>query len=339
MSPSSRSVPAQRRWLLLIHQLPAQPAYQRVKIWRRLQVVGAVAVKKSVYALPLSDDALEDFLWTAKEVEAAGGEVLVCEARLLQGTTDEQLGALFDAARTEDYHALKSEAQDLGRLLGKRRIAAAQITAAAGATRRLRKRFKEIVAIDFFGANGREAADGLLRDVEDRIMALTAPAAPAVGAAGLDAAVKPLRGRTWVTRRGVKIDRIACAWLIKRFIDPKAAFRFVDPALYRRAAGELRFDMADAEFTHRGDRCSFEVLLGEAGLGDPALAAIAEIVHDLDLKDGKFDRPEAEGVRQIVAGLVLTTDDDAARIRQAADMLDNLYRSFQQKPTRASARA
>ena len=110
------------RWLLLTHQLPPHPAYQRVKIWRRLQLVGAVAVKKSVYALPYSDDAREDFLWTAKEVEAGGGEALVCEARLLQGTTDEQLRALFDAAREADYAGLIDEARGVQKRLARRRL-------------------------------------------------------------------------------------------------------------------------------------------------------------------------------------------------------------------------
>jgi hypothetical protein len=333
VAPEKAAAAGSPRWLLLTHQLPPQPAYQRVKIWRRLQVVGAVAVKKSVYALPYSDDAIEDFLWTAKEVEAGGGEALVCEARLLQGMTDEQLRALFDAAREADYEALIAEGSGLQKRLTKRRIVPGELRAAAATVRRLRKQFKDIAAIDFFGANAREAADGLVRDLEARVASLAAPARPAKSApAGV--AREKLHGRTWVTRRGVKIDRVACAWLIRRFIDGKATFRFVDPGEYRHTQGELRFDMASAEFTHRGDRCSFEVLLTEARLADPALAAIGEIVHDLDLKDDKFGRPETEGVRHFVAGLVLATDDDHARIVQASALFDNLYRSFQQKPPR-----
>ena len=338
MTKTAPQPAAPPRWLLLIHQLPPQPAYQRVKIWRRLQSLGAVAVKKSVYALPMSDDSLEDFLWTAKEVEAAGGEALVCGAQLLQGTTDEQLRVLFDAARAEDYEGLVAEARVLHKQLSKRKVAPAQASTAAGAVRRLRKRFNEIADIDFFGANGREAADGLLRDVGGRLEALTAPRAPPAPMSEAPIPMQAFLGKTWVTRRGVKIDRVACAWLIKRFIDPKATFQFVDPTGYKHASGELRFDMADAEFTHRGDRCSFEVLLTEAGIKDPALAVIAEIVHDLDLKVQKFGHPEAEGVRHIIAGLVLATDDDEARIRQASDVFGNLYRSFKQKPVRAPVR-
>jgi hypothetical protein len=326
------------RWLLLVHALPAHPAYQRVKIWRHLQSLGAVAVKKSVYALPLSDDCLEDLLWTAQQIEAVGGEALVCEARLVQGRSNEELRALFDQARARDYSELLDAARPLHKKLTRRRPVAADVAAASLAVRRLRKRFSDIVAVDFFAASGREAVDSVLRELEGRIAALTAPDGGRE-AIKLARPVASLRGRTWVTRRGVKIDRVACAWLIRRFIDPQASFRFVDAAAYRHDPEHLRFDMTDAEFTHRGDRCSFEVLLDEAGLEDAALGAIAEIVHDLDLKDDKFGRPEADGVRHIMGGLVLATDDDTARIRQAGELFDNLYRSFQQKaPRRGAAR-
>jgi hypothetical protein len=336
MKPTKPALAGAARWLLLVHQLPAHPAYQRVKIWRRLQALGAVAIKKSMYALPLSDDALEDLLWTAKQIEAGGGETLVCEARLVHGRTNEELRALFDAARAADYARLLAAARPLQRRLARRRPAA-ELARTGAAVRRLRKRFRELTQIDFFGANGREAADSHVRELETRLAAVTAPPAGTAKAAP-ESTARRLRARTWVTRRGVKIDRVACAWLIRRFIDPNATFRFVDPASYAPARGELRFDMADAEFTHRGDRCSFEVLVLEAGLRDPALSAIGEIVHDLDLKDDKFGRPEAEGVRHILAGLTLAIDDDALRIRQAGTMFDNLYRSLQQRAVRPASR-
>ncbi len=329
--------PAGSRWLLLTHQLPPHPAYLRVKVWRRLQSIGAVAIKKSVYVLPYSDDALEDFLWTAKEIEAGKGEALVCEARMLQGATDGRLRAQFDAAREADYTALVEEGKGAKKLVAKRRPSQPGLQAAEAAVKRLRKRCAEIAAIDFFGAGGRQTAESFISELDARIRALTtAPAAV------VEARRKPAResfdGRTWVTRRGVKIDRVASAWLIRRFIDAKARFRFVDPSAYQHAPGELRFDMAAAEFTHRGDRCSFEVLLEEMSLADPALATIGELIHDLDLKDSKFGRPETEGVRQLIAGLVLATDDDDERIRQAGALFDNLYRSFREGLPVARAR-
>jgi hypothetical protein len=138
------------------------------------------------------------------------------------------------------------------------------------------------------------------------------------------------RGRTWATRRGVQIDRIASAWLIRRFIDPRARFRFVDPK-ERPLTGELRFDMPGGDFSHEGDRCTFETLIARAGLEDASLAEIAQIVHDIDLKDGKFARPEAPGLERLLIGLILSSPRDEARLERGSALFDQLYRSFQKK--------
>lgn len=138
-----------------------------------------------------------------------------------------------------------------------------------------------------------------------------------------------LNGRTWVTRSGVFVDRIGSAWLIRRFIDPQARFKFVPAKGYVPEPGELRFDMFEAEFTHEGDRCTFEVLLSRAGLDkNRALIRIAEIVHDIDLKDGKFARPEAEGIKTVVTGICNGTDNDEERLSRGSAMFEDLYRSF-----------
>src|SRR5262245_57704960 len=288
------------RWLLLVHQLPASPAYQRVKLRRRLQALGAVSVKKGVQALPASEDALEDFQWLANEIEAAGGDAFVCEARLIVGVTDAQLRALFDQSRDTDYHAVAAEAAMCGRHLShKRGPSADAVSGARNSIPRLRKRLADIAAIDFFGANGREPAEIAVRELNEQVMRREKHKPQPKGVEPHVRVLKDLKGRVWVTRQHVHVDRIACAWLVRKCIDPKARFKFVDAAGYAPQKNQLRFDMADAEFTHRGDRCSFEVLLAEIALRDPALHAIAQIVHDLDLKDGKFERPEAEGVRQL----------------------------------------
>jgi hypothetical protein len=135
-------------------------------------------------------------------------------------------------------------------------------------------------------------------------------------------------GRTWVTRQGVHVDRIACSWLIRRFIDSDAVIHFVAGKGYLPKAGELRFDMFEGEFTHEGDRCSFEVLLARSGISDPGLQAIAEIVHDIDLKDGKFKREEATGIARLIAGITMANKDDEQRITQGSPIFDNLYQSF-----------
>src|SRR5262245_15534395 len=274
MSISQRHVEVADRWILLIHQLPAKPAYLRVKIWRRLQALGAVTVKNTVYVLPANAETQEDFAWLVREITEGGGEAMICEARLIDGLTDQEVRSLFDSARDADYEALAKEARPLMKRLAK--AASSETLAEAKAQlARLKARLAQIVAIDFFGANGRETADGLLAGIEAKIAEgepPDTPEAPAPAAKDVD----DLQGRVWVTRQGVHIDRIASAWLIRNFIDPRARFKFVPPRGYSPEPNELRFDMFNAEFTHEGDRCTFEVLLARAHLEDPALRAIAE---------------------------------------------------------------
>lgn len=320
------------RWLFLIHQLPAHPAYERVKLHRRLQAIGAVAVKKTVYALPATDEALEDLLWTAKEVEAAGGDAFICESRLVEGVTDAQLRAAFGAARDAEYRALAAEAKAAQPAKRAKRADSKTDTATRSALTRLRRRMGEIAALDFFGANGRAAAEAALSELEERVM--RSAQAVAESTTPIPRTLKDQRGKRWVTRRGVHVDRIACAWFIRKFVDTAARFKFVEATGYSPKRNEVRFDMADAEYTHRGERCSFEVLLAESGLRDPALRAIAEIVHDLDLKDAKFARAETEGVRQILDGITLATDDDEKRLERGGALFDDIYRSLQRKSAR-----
>ena len=131
-----------------------------------------------------------------------------------------------------------------------------------------------------------------------------------------------------MTRKGIHIDRIACTWLIRRFVDPAASFKFVLARGYTPAARELRFDMFDAEFTHDGDLCSFEVMLRDFALDDPALHAVAEVVHDVDLKETKFDREETRGIEHMIAGLAWAQADDERRAEQGGVMFDALYSYF-----------
>jgi len=313
---------ANPKWLLLIHQLPAKPAYVRVKIWRRLQALGAVTVKNAVYALPTTDDSREDFAWLAKEIEEAGGEAIVCEAALVEGLNDHELKGLFDAARDADYAKIAEEARAVAaRLSGD--LSDGELAEAATQTARLRKQLNAVIAIDFFGANGRLPAQGLVSGLEESFKK-----EGDVKASGATPPVGAVNQGTWVTREHVQVDRIASAWLIKRFIDRGAHFKFVPSSGYRPEPGELRFDMFEGEFTHQGDRCTFEVLLAHSGLADAALAAIGEIVHDIDLKDDKYGRAETAGVRSLISGIAAPGTGDEQRLARGAVLLDGLYDSF-----------
>jgi hypothetical protein len=311
------------RWLLLIHQLPAKPAYQRVKTWRRLQSLGAVAIKNAVHALPAGEQAQEDFEWLLREIKDGGGEALICEVRLMDGLSDEEVQAMFNAARGADYDALAKEARELGEALDRAdiRTRLARLKASVG----------QIAAIDFFGANGRETVDGLVAGLEALMGKEDAMGHAETDVAPADIGLGALTNRVWVTRQDAFVDRIASAWLIRRFIDPDARFRFVRAKGYVPQDGELRFDMFEAEFTHEGDRCTFEVLLARLELNDEALTAIAQIVHDIDLKDGKFGREETDGIAHLITGLCLANKDDAQRLVRGAVVFDDLYAYFRKR--------
>src|SRR4051812_33177239 len=316
------------RWLLLIHQLPAKPAYFRVKVWRRLQALGAVTVKNAVYALPIGEQAQEDFEWLLKEISDGGGEGMICEARLLDGLSDDDVRALFNQARSQDYADVSKDARALTVALAGE---VGLLAEARSRVLRLRAELERVVAIDFFDADGRAAAEGLLRAIETKLRKEEAvpetvqPQNPA--ATGLE----DFKGRVWVTRRGVYVDRIASAWLIRRFIDPDATFKLVPAKGYVPEPGELRFDMYEGEFTHEGDHCTFEVLTARARLTDPALAAIGEIVHDIDLKDAKFARVEASGIASVIESIAAANKDDERRLERGAAVLDDLYELFRRK--------
>ncbi len=299
-----KTPPSHGRWLLLIHQIPPKPAYFRAKVGRRLHRIGAVAIKNSVYVLPRGDPTQEDLQWMAREIVAEGGDATLCSADLLEGLRDAQVEALFQAARDADYAEIGESA----------RAADDDVELA-----RLKKRLVEVVAIDFFGAPGRIPASEAVASLEKRLRprARRAMEAPAPKR-------EAYNRRTWVTRKDVHVDRIASAWLIGRFIDPKGKFKFVRGQGYRAKHGEVTYDMFEADFTHIGDRCTFEVLVDRFALTEPGLRAIAEIVHDIDVKDGKFGRAEAPGFTSMIAGIALTHARDEDRIEAATPVLEGL---------------
>jgi hypothetical protein len=188
----------------------------------------------------------------------------------------------------------------------------------------------EVRRIDFFGAPQRAELEVLMTEIERESGAEQAAAASA------DAPLSSLRGRKWVTRAGVRVDRIASAWFIRRFVDPAARFFFVEQKKYVHSPGDTRFDMFEGEFTHEGDRCTFEVLVARSEVKDAALHQIAEIVHDIDCKDAKFGRPEALGIASLLDGLSERVTDDAVRLEEGARIFEDLYASLSKRRTRGT---
>ncbi len=325
------------RWLLLIHQIPPTPSYFRAKVGRRLQKLGAVAIKNSVYVLPLSEQTQEDFQWVAREIASEGGEATLCKASFVEGLRDDQLEALFLAARDAEYAQVADEARervaDLPARVAREDDRRPELE---GVVIRLRKRLGEIAAVDFFAASGRASAESALEALERRLRRPEKPATAAANDAML--ARQDYGGRTWVTRKNLHVDRIASAWLIRRFIDDRAMFKFVPGQRYCAGEGELTFDMYEGTFTHVGDACTFETLVDRFALAQPGLSAIAEIVHDIDVKDGKFGRAEAPGFAALIAGIAVAHPDDERRIEVGSAMLDALLALYARKKTRGEKR-
>lgn len=326
MAKKSRSLEpppaAAARWIMFMPTIPAKPAAIRVKIWRRLQAMGAVNIRGAVYVLPNRDECVELFEWLGRELVALGGQASLCEGRFVDATTDDDIERRFTEARNADYEEVVAAGKQLATKLAAKRVPTDRIAALADQHAKLARRFAEIIAIDFLDASGRVAAESQLASVERLLPRKDKPVV-----ATLEVVPRPVAA-TWVTRTGVHVDRIACSWLIRRFIDPRAKLKFVPAKGYVPSSGELRFDMFDAEFTHVGDRCSFEVLIERMGLDDRALVAIGEIIHDLDLRDGKFGREETPGVRSAIDGICTVSRGDEERIAAASPMLDGLYSHF-----------
>lgn len=315
---------AANRWLVLFHQLPPKPGYLRVKVWRRLQALGAVNLKNSVYVLPQGEAARESLLQLLHEILDQDGEAALCEAEFIAGATDADIIKLFHTARAEDYDALAKEidqaSQDwANRTDGPLPVWSPEVRAQLA---KFNKRWNEIRAIDFFDAPSGRAVQGTLRSLE-------ATWRVSEGAASEQLRLRHFSGRTWVTRKGIGADRISSAWLIRRFIDQRAKFKFVDLKTYVHQPAEIRFDMNEAEFTHFGDMCTFEVLVQQTKLDSrPALKALAEIIHELDLNDGKFNRPEAVGIGLLLEGIMAQHAADPERLARGTELFENLYRHF-----------
>jgi hypothetical protein len=313
---------AEPRWLLLGHQLPTLSSNARVKTWRRLQQIGAVPARNSVYVLPNTEQCREDFEWMRSEIVALGGEATVFAADAIsEGGTDDII-AMFRQAREQEYRDLKTEVDRLLRNRKmKRQLGSSREGSAARSLRTLRDRFSAIEYIDFCEAPARGDAAASLQMLEQAVHGRrqTSAAMPNV--------LSPVgyHARRWVTRPRPGVDRMASAWLIRRSIDPNATFGFTD----RPSGADVPFDMFTGEFSHHGELCTFEVLAERFLLKSAAILKVSQIVHDLDMKDKKYDLPEAAAVGRMVEGLRALHADDATLLEHGIAMFDALAHSFQ----------
>ena len=334
-SPVAAAAPRPaRRWLVLVHQLPATPSNLRVRTWRRLQHIGALPLKHAVYVLPDSSQAREDLEWLKAEIVASGGEASILEANHLDVSGDEELVDAFKRARQADYAGL---ARDLETALKKAARTRQPRGQRAPALRRLseifRQRLTAIESTDYFASAGRDRVISLIERLHN-----LGGAPPELTRNGDSVVTHEHRDKLWVTRPRPGVDRMASAWLIRRFIDPQARFAF---AADRGAVppDAVPFDMFGVEYTHHGGDCTFETLCKRFSVRDAAVLRVGELVHDIDLKDAKFGAAEAATVGAMIDGLQLTHAADHDLLEHGIAMFESLYRSFERSARPARPRA
>lgn len=305
--PLTKQVP----WLLLVFSLPARSASQRVQIWRKLQRYGMLALRSSGYVLPNTAANQERMEWLATAIRAYKGQASVVQVQGFDDLTPEHLKQLFVEARSRDYQKVLHEAKKVLALSLSRRP--------GGRLNRIRRRFLELQDIDFFGSPLRAKVENLLAQA-DKANASTS-GRKARGKSG------EYVNRVWMTRPRPGIDRVSSAWLIRRFIDPKARFIFgVEPSAHGDA---IPFDMFCSHgFGHRGDDCTFETLQREFSIKDGRVKRIAQIIHDADLGDEKFGRVEGQGLDKVLTGWAKQDVPDEELLQRGMDLIEGLNESL-----------
>ena len=310
-------------FLLLIVSLPPSPSSLRVRVWRRLRALGAVALKRTVYLLPDTADNYEQFQWLGQEIQRERGETILLRVDQIENMSRTDIIRLFHEARDPEYRQLAARYRKLMQTL-ERKSAAASARVDQDLSQ-LQKDFEKLRELDFFDAPGRAEVERLREAIDMRKRPPEEP--PRRQTPTLD--LRALSGRRWVTRPRPHVDRIASAWLIKRFIDPEATFLFVAPREFPPDA--IPFDTPGAELSHYGNDCTFETLVKRAGLRDRRLTQLAEIIHEADLRDGKFPRDEARGIDLAIRGFLAAHPNDHDVLTHGLALFEALYAGASRK--------
>lgn len=292
-------------WLLMVFTLPSAKASERVQIWRKLQKFGSLPFRNAGYLLPHTPENRERLVWVSETVRANGGDASVIEVSSMDDLSESAVQELFRQARDADYAALR---KDLEKLKPRSGTTSPQAV-------KLKKRFDEILATDFFVSKRQNEVQALFDQLK--------PASQQEEAVKLSAK-KDFQKKTWVTRPRPGIDRVSSAWLISRRIDDQPTFVFADKSTAQ--PGAIPFDMYGPDgFGHDGDRCTFETLCRSFSIKDKKIAFIAEAIHDADLEDGKYGRVEGHVLNRILQGWAKQKVDDHELLERGMDLIEGLY--------------
>lgn len=312
------------KWLFLVHQVQTPNSRERVKVWRMTKKVGAILYRNSVYVLPYNKERLEDFQWLSQQIRDSKGEASIFVSESQTEKEDTLLRSLFEQGKKEEYDVLMKSIRTLKSRVDQAKAIRQSLLVIKTLTKKCKQLQEEFIAIqktDFFDHSLAVEAKSALKNAAGIIALMRGVT---------DEPIKPktysrkdFQQKTWSTREHIHIDRVCSAWLIRRFIDRKAKFVFAPEAKIPK--GTIPFDVLGAEFSHHADNCSFETMLNAFQIHDPVLKSIAQIVHDIDLKDQKFSRPEASGVDLIIRSLSDSLDNDQKALEVGSILLDALY--------------
>jgi len=311
------------KWLFLVHQVRTPNSRERVKVWRLVQKAGAVLYRNSVYVLPYSKERLEDFQWLCQQINDSKGEASVFVSETHDAQEDRALRALFVRTADEKYSALLAKAQALLERIARARsehpASERLVMTLTKEAKQLSESLAEIRRVDFFDAPLSRKTRAAIDQITKQLSGIETHQRPSPERHHR----KEFQGKTWATREHIHIDRLCSAWLIRRFIDPKAKFVFAPESKLPKNA--IAFDTFGVEFSHHAEDCTFETLIKSFGLKDTALRELAEIVHDIDMKDRKFGRAEAAGLDVVVRALGDALRDDRRVLETGSTILDALY--------------
>lgn len=316
------------KWLFLIYHLQTQNSRERVRVWRLIKKIGAVLYRNSVYVLPYSEERLEDFQWLCQQIKDSKGESSIFVSESHDETENQILLSLFERCRAEDYSAVLRSAEELLERIRvekeKQRLSEPLLKKLMREAKQLSDSFNEIEKIDFFSVPLANEVRSMLERIRNHLSFTQTKGESLAPAKSYSR--KAFQRKVWATREHIHIDRLCSAWLIRRFIDPQAKFVFALES--KLPKGAIPYDTFGAEFSHHGDDCTFETLLKSFQLKDRELTAIAEIVHDIDMKDNKFGRPESGGLDAVVRALSAFLKDDQKVLEIGSTILDALYAYF-----------
>ncbi len=316
------------KWIFLVHQMQTPISRERVKVWRLTKKVGAVFYRNSVYVLPYSKEQLEDFQWLCQQIKDSKGEASVFISESQDANEDRILRTLFERSREEDYSAILTSAKGLleriRRAKQQKRLSESVLKKFTKEEKQLSKSFTDIERIDFFSAPLAKEVRSTLEQIANHLTSSRPRHEPLAPLKRYFP--KEFQQRAWATRENIHIDRLCSAWLIRRFIDPQARFAFAPESNLPKDS--ILFDVFGVEFSHHGEDCTFETLLKSFQLKDKSLTTIGEIVHDVDMKDRKFGRPESNGLDVVVRALSDFFKDDHKVLEVGSTILDALYSYF-----------